>query len=254
MFKLTDKTAIVTGASRGLGREFAKSLAEAGADIIINSRNIKELEEVYEQIRKIGRRVLPIEADITDVSNVKNMIRKAIKTFNHIDILINNAATGRINRPIDETESEEWDFVINTNITGVFNCSREVLKVMKKQKKGKIVNISSISGMIINKYFHGGSYDVSKAGIVALTKAMATEYARYNINVNAVAPGYYKTKPNEKWFQERPEIYEKILDMIPLRRLGNIKELGALIVFLSSDASNYMTGSLVVIDGGYTIW
>ena len=254
MFKLTDKTAIVTGASRGLGREFAKSLAEAGADIIINSRNIKELEEVYEQIRKIGRRILPIEADITDVSNVKNMIRKAIKTFNHIDILINNAATGRINRPIDETESEEWDFVINTNITGVFNCSREVLKVMKKQKKGKIVNISSISGMIINKYFHGGSYDVSKAGIVALTKAMATEYARYNINVNAVAPGYYKTKPNEKWFQERPEIYEKILDMIPLRRLGNIKELGALIVFLSSDASNYMTGSLVVIDGGYTIW
>ena len=125
---------------------------------------------------------------------------------------------------------------------------------MIKQQRGKIVNIASISGQIINRYFHGGSYDVSKSAVVGLTRALAAEWAAYNINVNAIAPGYYGTAPNLKWFDTNPATQRKVLEMIPLGRLGNMEELAALVVVLASDVSNYMTGSVVLIDGGYTLW
>ena len=133
-------------------------------------------------------------------------------------------------------------------------CAREVGKVMIEQSKGKIINIASMSGYIINKHFHGGSYDISKAAVVALTRALAVEWAPYNINVFGVAPGYYNTEPNHQWFNENPEIRERVMDLIPLRRLGNIEELAGLVACLASDITNYMTGSTLLIDGGYTTW
>lgn len=253
-FNLDGKTAVVTGASRGLGSAFATALAEAGASIVITCRHGSDLGKTADTVRGLGRDVLEIESDITDEVQVKEMVERTIEKFGTIDILVNNAAAERINKAPDETTLEEWQFVINTNVTGIFLCSRETVKVMKKQKRGKIINLSSISGSIINRYFHGGSYDVSKSAVSALTKAMAVEYAPYNINIIAIAPGYYGTVPNRKWFDSNPQIYKDVLDMVPLGRLGNIRELSGLVVSLASDVSNYMTGTTITIDGGYTIW
>ena len=254
MTSLEGKVSIVTGASKGLGASFAEMLAKAGSDVVITCRHFKDLEATAAAIRNSGRKVLKIECDITAEDQVKSMVEQAYDEFGKIDILVNNAATGRVNLPPQETTLEQWSSVIQTNVTGPFLCSREVGKVMIKQKKGKIINIASMSGYIINKYFHGGSYDISKSSVVALTKALAVEWAPYNINVFAVAPGYYYTDPNRRWFESNEEVYQKVTDMIPLKKLGDIKELAGLIACLASDITNYMTGSTILIDGGYTIW
>lgn len=254
IFSLENRVAIVTGASRGLGASFSIALAEAGANLVILARDKTRLKETEERIKDTGRDVLSIRCDITCEEDVRNMVNAAVERFGRVDILVNNAGTARVNVPPEKTSLNEWNGVINTNITGQFLCAREVGKVMIKQKYGKIINIASISGLIINRYFHGGSYDVSKLAVVALTRALAVEWARYNINVNAVAPGYYGTEPNMKWFNSNQDIYRKVIDLIPLGRLGDIRELSALIVMLASDVSNYMTGSVIVIDGGYTLW
>ena len=254
LISLDGKVSIVTGSSKGLGASFAEMLAKAGSDVIIACRHFEDLEATAGIIRKSGRKVLKIECDITDEDQVKSMVEKVVDEFGKIDILVNNAATGRVNVSPQETTLEQWSSVMQTNVNGLFLCSREVGKVMISQKKGKIINIASMSGYIINKYFHGGSYDVSKSSVVAMTKALAVEWAPYNINVFAVAPGYYYTEPNRRWFESNEEIHKKVTDMIPLKRLGNIKELGGLIACLASDITNYMTGSTILIDGGYTIW
>jgi NAD(P)-dependent dehydrogenase (short-subunit alcohol dehydrogenase family) len=235
LLSLKDKIALVTGASRGLGKGFAAALAEAGAHLSIVSRHRNELTDTAEQVKGYGREVLSLQADITREDEVREMVE-------------------RRNIPPEETSLESWSFVIDTNLNGPFLCAREVGKVMIPRKRGKIINIASMSGMIINRYFHGGSYDVSKSAVVGLTKALAVEWAKHNVNVIAVAPGYYGTAPNQKWFEANPEIRQRVIDMIPLNRLGKIEELAALVTVLASDVSNYMTGSTVVIDGGYTLW
>ncbi|UCF99942.1 MAG: glucose 1-dehydrogenase [Spirochaetaceae bacterium] len=254
LLSLRDRIAIVTGASRGLGKAFATALAEAGAHLAIVSRHLDELQDTAAAVKNCKRDVLTLQADITREDQVREMVRQTVGRFGGIDILVNNAATERQNLPPEQTTLENWSFVIDTNVNGAFLCAREVGKVMISQKRGKIINMASISGMIINKYFHGGSYDVSKSAVVALTKALAVEWAKYNVNVIALAPGYYGTTPNKKWFEANPEIYKQVIDMIPLKRLGTIEELAALVTVLASEVSNYITGSTVVIDGGYTLW
>jgi NAD(P)-dependent dehydrogenase (short-subunit alcohol dehydrogenase family) len=144
--------------------------------------------------------------------------------------------------------------VIETNVTGAWLCCREAGKVMVGQRSGKIVNISSMSGSIVNRYLHGGSYEVSKAALMMLTKTLAAEWAQHNIAVNAIAPGYYDTQPNRDFFGHEADLYQRVLDMIPLRRFGNLEELADLVLVLSSETANYMTGSTITIDGGYTVW
>jgi len=253
IFSLKDRVAIVTGASRGLGASFSIVLAEAGVNLVILARDKTRLKETEERIKDTGLDVLSIRCDITCEEDVRNMVNAAVERFGRVDILVNNAGTASVNVPPEKTSLNEWNGV-NTNITGQFLCARGVGKVMIKQKYGKIINIASISGLIINRYFHGGSNDVSKLAVVALTRALAVEWARYNINVNAVAPGYYGTEPNMKWFNSNRDIYRKVIDLIPLGRLGDIREILALIVMLASDVSNYMSGSVIVIDDGYTLW
>ena len=254
LLSLQDRIGIVTGASRGLGKAFAAALAEAGAHLVIVSRHIDELEDTAATIRGYNRDVLALQTDITREDQVREMVAQTVERFGRIDILVNNAATERQNLPPEETTLENWSFLIETNVNGPFLCAREVGKVMISQRHGKIINLASMSGMIINKFFHGGSYDVSKSAVAGLTKALAVEWAKYNVNVIALAPGYYGTAPNRKWFETNPEIHQQVIDMIPLKRLGKIEELGALVAVLASDVSNYMTGSTVVIDGGYTLW
>jgi len=254
LLSLKDRIAVVTGASRGLGKAFAASLGEAGAHLVIVSRHIDELQDTAATMRSHDRDVLALQTDITREDEVREMVARTVERFGRIDILVNNAATERRNLPPEETTLENWSFVIETNVNGPFLCAREVGKVMITQRHGKIINLASMSGMIVNRYFHGGSYDVSKSAVVGLTKALAAEWAKYNINVIALAPGYYGTAPNRKWFEANPEIHEQVIDMIPLKRLGRIEELAALVAVLASDVSNYMTGSTVVIDGGYMLW
>jgi NAD(P)-dependent dehydrogenase (short-subunit alcohol dehydrogenase family) len=254
LINLTGKVALVTGASRGLGSAFAQALAEAGADLAVSCRHKKELRDTACGVHDAGREVLELEADITQPDQVQRMVENTVARFGRLDILVNNAGAMRINKPPEETTPGEWRCVINTNINGTFYCCREAAIQMKKQQSGKIINLSSKSGFTIGRHFHGGSYDVSKAGIAMLTKALAVEWAPYNINVNALAPGYYDTKPNREFFVDNPELYKKVIDLVPLKRLGDIRELSALVVCLASDISNYMTGTTILIDGGYNIW
>jgi len=249
-----DRVAVVTGASRGLGREFAIGLAKAGARLVISCRHGTALEDTAEKISALGRDPLVVEADITDEGQVQRLVDLSIEKFGRIDILVNNAATERINKSPEETSLSEWNFVIQTNVTGPFICARAVVPVMQQQRGGKIINLSSKSGFTVGRYFHGGSYDVSKAAVAMLTKVLAVEWSRYNVHVIGVAPGYYDTEPNQRFFISNPDMYRKVIDLVPLGRLGNLAQLGDLVVCLASDVSNYMSGTTVLIDGGYNVW
>ena len=253
-FDLVGETAIVTGAAKGLGRVFAKALAKAGADIYLMGRGEAGLQETANQVISIGRQCFWRYVDITNQKEVVDCIGDCIDRFGKIDILINNAGAPRLNISPEETTLEQWKQVLDVNISGSFLCAQAAGREMIRRKKGKIVNLASISGFIINKGVHGGSYDVSKSAVVGMTKALAAEWAQHNINVNAIAPGYFLTDPNIKFFKEDPEFYKMALSLIPAKRIGDPRELEGAVVFLSSKASNYMHGSTLIIDGGYTVW
>jgi NAD(P)-dependent dehydrogenase (short-subunit alcohol dehydrogenase family) len=254
ILSLRDRVALVTGASRGLGRAFAEGLAEAGAHVAVCSRHAAELEETVRAVRDRGREALAVETDVTSETQVAALMARISERFGKLDILVNNAATDRKNVPPEETSLASWSSVMQANLDGMFLCAREAGRLMIPRGRGRILNLASMSGMIINRYFHGGSYDASKSAVVGLTKALASEWAPHNITVNALAPGYYGTAPNRAYFDANTELRDKVLDLIPLRRLGTIEELAALVVALCSDACGYMTGSVIVIDGGYTVW
>lgn len=253
-FDLTGEVAIVTGAAKGLGRVFAKALAKSGANVYLLGHGEDGMKEVAKEITELGVQCIWRYADIINQKDVEDGVSDCIKHFGKVDILINNAAAPRINLPPEETTLKQWNQVIDTNVTGCFICAQAVGKEMIKRKKGKIVNLASISGFIINKGVHGGSYDVSKQAVVGLTRALAAEWAQYNINVNAIAPGYFLTDPNKKFFEKDAEFYKTALSLIPAQRIGEPEELSGAVVFLSSSASDYMHGSVLFIDGGYTIW
>ncbi len=254
-FSLAGKKVLVTGGGRGLGMAFSISLAQAGADIVLVSRTSTELEETAEKIRGFGRKAFVVTADLTKENDVKEMADAINNVFGHVDILINNAGIGSIVGSIAEMSLSDWQLVMDTNVTSIFLCSKAIIPLMKnKERKGKIINISSMYGLVVNRYLEGGAYCTSKFAVIGLTKALASDLAPYNITVNAIAPGFCRTKPNENFFHSHPELYEKLIDMIPLQRICEPKELSGLAVYLSSEASDFMTGSVLVIDGGYTIW
>jgi len=239
------EVALVTGSSRGIGRAIAIELAKRGINIVINNDKYpQEGLEVLDEINKIGQRAIYIQADVSDPDQVKKMIEKIIDEFGRIDVLINNAGITR-DKMLENMDIDHWDRVISVNLTGTFNCTKSVIKYMKKQGSGKIINIASVVGEIGN--FGQANYAASKGGIIAFTKTVAKEYAKYGICVNAIAPGFIKTK----MLETIPEkAMQKILSRIPLGRLGKPEEVAKLVCFLASDDVNYITGQVININGG----
>lgn len=247
-FQLDGKVAMVTGASRGLGEGMALGLAEAGADIIALATNNEKLQNTAEQVKALGRKALPLECDVTDKARVKKVLASVQDEFGKIDILVNNA--GIIRRaPAKDYPDDYWYDVIETNLNAVFMLSREVGKMMIEQGSGKIINIASLLS------FTGGitvpSYSASKGGVMQLTKALSNEWAQYNIQVNAIAPGYYETD-NTAPLREDEARYKEISERIPAGRWGHPQDLKGAVVFLASPASQYVNGHVLVVDGGWT--
>jgi len=254
MGQLENQTAIITGGGTGIGYSIAKRFHDEGAFVVLCGRREQVVQEAAGNIAADGNRVLALKADIINEEEIQSLVEKTVAETGHIDILVNNAAAMRVNKAPHETSLEEWRQVIDTNVTGTFLSCREVGKVMIEQNGGRIINISSMSGSIVNRYVHGGSYEVSKAAMDMLTKALAVEWAPYNIKVNAIAPGYYGTEPNKEYFRKDQELARKLLDLIPLGKFGDLEELSQLAMNLASPDMEYRTGSIITIDGGYTLW
>jgi 3-oxoacyl-[acyl-carrier protein] reductase len=239
------KVALITGSSRGIGYAIALEFAKRDIDVVINNHeHTLEGEKAADEIKKMGRRSLYIQADVSDYRQVEKMVEKIINEFGKIDILVNNAGITR-DKLLEKMDDDAWNDVISVNLTGIFNCTKAVIKHMKLQYHGKIINISSVVGLTGN--IGQANYSASKGGVISFTKTIAKEYAKYNININAVAPGFIKTS----LVKSIPEkIMEKILKKIMLGRLGNPEEVAKLVYFLSSDDSTYITGEVININGG----
>lgn len=244
-FSLADRVAIVTGGGRGLGKVMALALAEAGADVAVAARTEEEIGTTASEISRLGRRAFPVVTDVTVYSRVEAMAKEVVAGLGRIDVLVNNAAV-IMRKPLLETTEEEWQQVIQTNLTGTFFCCKAVAPFMVKQGGGKIINLTSAGGISGRPYFAG--YCASKGGVILLTKTLALEWAKYCITVNAIAPGYFKTALVASDYEKAAE--KKLIDRIPLGRPGRPEEIGPLIVYLASSASDYITGETIVIDGG----
>ena len=251
MFDLKGEKAIVTGGGQGLGKEMALALAEAGADVLVSQRRVEVAETVAEEIRSLGRDAIAVKADVSKAADVENMVKTAMDRFGRIDILINNAGIAQGIYALHMTE-KDWDNMMDIHVKGTFLCCREVAREMVKQKKGSIVNISSMSAFIANRPQGQAHYNTAKAAVAHLTRSLATEWTRYNIRVNAIAPGYMKTAMTADSLAL--DIGKKWLDMIPMGRAGESYEIKGAALFLASEASSYFTGSVLTMDGGYTCW
>lgn len=247
-FSLKGKSGIVTGAGSGIGKGFATCLVQAGAEVVIAGRNTGKLEATAREIRQFGGPVVPIQADVAKIEDIKNLVNRTVKEFGKIDFLFNNAGIVRRNTCEDFTE-KDWDDVITVNLKGAFFLAQAVARVMISQKrKGKIVNTSSRIALQSGKQLP--AYGASKAGLTQLTKSMANDWAKYNILVNAIGPGYVKTEMTESLFRDKERSAE-ITSRIPLGRWADPEDMAGAAVFLASDASDYITGQTIFVDGGW---
>jgi len=245
---LPGKIAIVTGGRRGIGKAIALAMAEAGADIAVCDRVIEdgELKAAAEEIQRLGRRSLAVQADITKKADVDALVQRVMDDFGTIDILVNNAAMN-IMAPLLELREEGWDRIIDTDLKGYYLCSQAVAKRMVEQKRGNIINMASTAAMYTATEM--GAYCIAKAGVVMLTKVLAVELAKYNIRVNAIAPSMVKTKFSEPLWRD-PETLKEIEAGIPLGRVAEPGDIIGAALFLASDASSYITGHTIIVDGG----
>jgi NAD(P)-dependent dehydrogenase (short-subunit alcohol dehydrogenase family) len=249
-FRLTGRRALITGGNRGLGRAFALALAEAGADVAITARDVDRNAAVVGEIEARGRRGLAVQADITEPDDVRRLVADVTTEFGGIDVLVNNAGVA-IHRPALDIPLEEWQQVLDLNLTALWNCSTEVARGMIDGGGGVIVNVGSMSGQIVNRPQWQASYNASKAAVHHLTRSLAAEWAPYGIRVNAIAPGYVKT---EMAPVDRPEFRQNWILDAPLQRYATPEEIAPSVVYLASPASSFMTGSVLLIDGGYSVY
>jgi NAD(P)-dependent dehydrogenase (short-subunit alcohol dehydrogenase family) len=249
-FDLTGKVAVVTGGNSGLGEAFARALAEAGATVVIAARRQALSEQVAAEILAAGGRALAVATDVTQQGQVEQMVETVGRELGPIDILVNNAGLC-YHRPALEVPESEFRAVLEVNLFGLWYCAQTVGRRMVERRTGNIINIGSISSFIVNRPQMQPAYNASKAAVHQLTKSLAAEWAPYGVRVNALAPGYVKTDMAPV---DRPEFQRYWIEDTPMRRYASPEELGPTMVYLASDASRFMTGSVLVIDGGYTLW
>lgn len=250
IFDLSGRIAIVTGGAEGIGFGIAKGLATAGATIVITNRRTTEGQRAAESLKKEGLNAVAIPTDVSIRSSVASLVSKVVSDFGRIDILVNNAAVTRRGPPEEVTE-EDWDYIMNINLKGLFFCCQLVGKEMIRNRKGKIINISSAVAQLVEPI--RSVYAASKAGVSHLTRALAFEWAKYNINVNAIAPGLTHTELNRRYFEEHPEAFEEFLREVPKGRSAYPEDYVGAAIFFASVASDYVTGQVLFVDGGMTI-
>jgi 2-deoxy-D-gluconate 3-dehydrogenase len=249
-FRLTDKIAIVTGASTGIGYGTALALANAGADVAVTSRSVDRAEPVATEIREMGRASLPLALEVTSLDSIEAMVQATLERFGRIDILVNNAGINIPEPALDVTE-EHWDRVLDINLKGLFFCAQAVGRVMVAQGSGKIINISSQMGFVGGRL--RAAYCSSKGGVVQLTKVLAIEWSKLGVNINGVAPTFLKTPFTAPMF-ENEAFREEVLGNIPLGRIGEVDDVLGAVVFLASSAADLVTGHTILVDGGWTAW
>jgi gluconate 5-dehydrogenase len=253
-FKLTSKRLFITGGSRGLGRSMALACAEAGADCILVGRDAASLDKTAGEIRTLGRQCWTLVADVGQPEQCEAACQKALADHGPIDILINNVGGRRQNIATAEMPLETWRQLIDLNLTSVFICTKLLGGAMVQRQQGRVINIASINALVAGRKIAGRHYETAKAAVVQFTRATAADWAPHGVTVNAILPGGFMTEANQRWKQIHPEVIETFLQQIPMGRYGDPDELGPLAVYLASDASAYMTGASLVIDGGYTLW
>lgn len=254
-FRLDGKRALITGGSRGLGREMALALAGVGADIAFSGRDRQSLSRTAAEIESLGRKAYPFEADAQNSEEVESMCRTAWNDTGGIDILINNTGGRLVDVPVEGQSLEDWQKIMDLNLTSTFVCTRNVgRKMIERGVGGRVINMASISGLVANRGIGGRSYETAKAGVLHFTRATAADWAPHGITVNAICPGGFMTEPNKRWAKENPDVISRFEEAIPMGAFGEPEDLGPLVVYLASEASRYMTGASLVIDGGYTLW
>lgn len=249
IFDLTGKKAIVTGASSGLGAQFAKALAGQGADVAILARRFERLQTLAEEINAMGVKCIPVQCDVTVESQVEEAVNKIAAEFGQIDILVNNAGVAGVGAT-EDLPLEEWNRVITTNLTGVFLVAKHVARKMKEKNVGSIINISSIAGFVSFEGMSVAAYGASKGGVVNLTRNLASEWGKYGIRVNSIAPGFFPSEMTQA-FVEDPNMLAYVKSRTALDRWGKEGELNGLLIYLASDASSYTTGQNIAVDGGW---
>lgn len=247
-FMLKGEKAIITGGASGIGMAIAGAFARAGADVAIADLNLDGAQKVAQDIENLGRDSIAVQVDVVNSRSVEKMVEEVSNHFGKIDLLVNSAGINR-RIPAEDLSEEDWDAVLDINLKGTFLCCKYAGRKMIEQKKGNIINLASMSGMIVNKDRTISAYCASKGGVIMLTKALAVEWAKHNIRVNALAPGYIVT-PINPWMSN-PDICRPTLELIPMQRFGEIAEISPVALFLASAASSYITGTILPIDGGY---
>lgn len=253
-FNLTGRRALITGGSRGLGLEMARALAQAGAEIIITGSSEANLVAATEELIHDCHAVTCIQADLSKPEEAERLCDIVLKEHAPIDILINNVGGRRINTPTEDLPLADWQRIIDLNLTQAFILTKRLGGAMIPRKWGRIINISSINALWPGKAMRGRSYETSKGALTMFTKAVAADWAVHGITVNAIAPGPFLTDANKRWIGEKPAFEGEVADSIPMGRWGRPEEIGPLALYLASDASSYMTGSVLVIDGGKLLW
>ena len=249
LLDLSGRVAIITGGSIGLGRQMAEGLAEMGANVVLCARKKERCEQAAEELKRLGVKTLALGCDVKNAEQVQTVVNATVSQFGRIDILINNAGTSW-GAPVEEMKLEQWNKVIETNLTGTFLFSQAAGRVMVPQRRGKILNIASVAGMRgAPPEFQAIGYHASKGGVIAFTKDLACKWGIHNIQVNAIAPGWFPTNMSQLVIERNKEVF---LSKIPMRRFGNEHDLKGAAVYLASDASDYVTGHVLVVDGGQT--
>jgi gluconate 5-dehydrogenase len=253
-FRLNGRRALITGGSRGLGRAIAQAFAEAGADLVLVGRDLPSLEQAQFEIRELQPDVDVMAADLTTPAEVQRMCETVLARDLPIDILVNNVGGRRINVATEDMPLDDWLRLMDLNLTSAFLCTKLIGGAMLPRRYGRIINITSIAGQVAMKGIYGRHYETAKAALAAFTKAVAADWAPFGVTVNTIAPGPFLTDPNRRWFKDKPGYQGEVLSLIPMARLGEPDEIGPLALYLASDASSFMTGAVLTIDGGLTLW